>query len=106
MKIYQIHQFGGEWEDSFDYIVESYLSKEKAEKRKLELEQEEIENQEQWQKCKKCILWHKRNVSEEEVKEFCCHAEIEYDGDDMDCMNYYYGNDDSYFKIKEVEVIE
>ena len=31
MKIYQIIQFGGEWEDSYEYVEKAYLSKEKAE---------------------------------------------------------------------------
>ena len=31
MKIYQLHKFGGEWEDSYDYIIGSYLRKERAE---------------------------------------------------------------------------
>ena len=31
MKIYQITQFGGDWEDSYEYVEKTYLSKEKAE---------------------------------------------------------------------------
>ena len=44
MKIYQIHEYGGEWEDKYDLIVASYLSKEKAiaEKERLEKEQEDF----------------------------------------------------------------
>ena len=30
MKIYQLHEYGGQWEDSFDYIIDSYLKKERA----------------------------------------------------------------------------
>jgi len=43
MKIYQIHERGGEWEDYYDYIASSYLSEEKAiaEKERLEKEQAE-----------------------------------------------------------------
>ena len=32
IKIYQIHEKGGGCEDNFDYIVGSYLHKEKAER--------------------------------------------------------------------------
>ena len=41
MKIYQIHDYGGEWEDRFDYIVGSYLSKEKADAEMEQLKSDE-----------------------------------------------------------------
>lgn len=30
MKIYQITGFGGDWEDSYEYVEKTYLSKEKS----------------------------------------------------------------------------
>lgn len=40
MKIYQIHEYGGEWKDSYDFIVGSFVSRERAilEKKRLEKE--------------------------------------------------------------------
>ena len=48
MKIYQLHERGGEWEDYYDYIRGSFLRKERAieEKIKAEVKQKE----EIWQK--------------------------------------------------------
>lgn len=53
MKIYQIHEYGGQWEDRYDYIVASYLSEEKAikEKERLEIEEEGL------MKCSSCPLY-------------------------------------------------
>ncbi len=39
--IYQIHERGGEYEDRFDYVVGSYLHKEKAERELKRLVDEE-----------------------------------------------------------------
>ena len=41
MKIYQIHEYGGELEDKFDYIVGSYLSEERAIAERMKLEANE-----------------------------------------------------------------
>lgn len=41
MIVYQLHKCGGEWEDSFDYIIGSYLRKERAEEEKIKAETEE-----------------------------------------------------------------
>lgn len=53
MKIYQIHEWGGEWEDRYDYIVSSYLSKEKAEAEKERLEKEQAGIM----KCNECPIY-------------------------------------------------
>ena len=39
MKIYQIHQFGGMYEDHYDYIVGSYVHKESAETVMIDIKQ-------------------------------------------------------------------
>ncbi len=108
MKIYQIHEYGGQWEDSYDYIVGSYLSKNKAiiEKERFE----EIAT-----KCDSCPLNHcaaeciinciecrKRRV--DEAREYCNEYEP-YD-ETYECKNFFCLDDDSYFKIEEVDVIE
>lgn len=43
MKIYQLHEYGGEWEDRYDYIIGSYLRKERAEEEKVKAEKMEKE---------------------------------------------------------------
>ena len=120
MKIYQIHETGGCWEDYYDYIVASYLSEEKALEEKERLEKEE----ELRRKCKSCPLYFCEDECDldcekvmkkraENAKAYCDRYETfdkdkhdleEYD-DSERCINYYYG-EDSYYKIEEVEVIE
>lgn len=109
MKIYQIHKYGGEWEDSFDYIVNSYLSKDKAvaEKERLELEEEER------QKCNSCPLYFCEVDCDSNCEE-CEKHKIErtqkycdrYKPESNSCANCDYRFYDSFFKIEEVEVIE
>lgn len=116
MKIYQIHEYGGYWEDRFDCIVSSYLSEEKAiiEKERLEKEQEDFIKQSE--KCYECPLYNRsRNIND--VGKYCDDYEVfeegvhdpdEYDESDL-CVNhvihssYWY---DAYYRIDEVEVIE
>lgn len=115
MKIYQIHEYGGEWGDKYDFIVASYLSKEKAiaEKERLKKEQEDFIKQ--VEKCYECPLYNKdRNIND--VGKYCddyepfeegVHDPDEYDESDL-CVNYTYrySLDDSLYRIEEVEVIE
>jgi hypothetical protein len=113
MKIYQIHEWGGEWEDRYDYIVGSYLSEEKAIVEKERLEKAEAESE----KCDNCPLFFcepdcdkdckKCNeYSIDKAKKYCDEYEpVDESNYDM-CMNrksqIYYSN----FSIEEVEVIE
>ena len=110
MKIYQIHEYGGEWEDRYDYILGSYLSKEKAitEKERLEKEEEQV------RKCQKC---YRQYLSENKSvdREYCnrcepfnkdIHEGALDDYDDEGCIHYFFSFHDSHFKIEEVEVIE
>lgn len=115
MKSYQIHEYGGEWEDKYDDIVGSYLSEEKAiaEKERLEKEQEDFIKQAE--KCYECPLYNKdRNIND--VGKYCddyepfeegVHDPDEYDESDL-CVNYVYRYllNDSLYRIEEVEVIE
>ena len=121
MKIYQIHDYGGEWEDRFDYIIGSYLSKEKAEAKMEHLKSDE----ELAMKCNSCPLYYCSNDYDcgmncnqcnfiERAKQYCDryepfdankHNPEEYDRDDR-CINYDYHMDDHFFRIEEVDVIE
>lgn len=113
MKIYQIHEYGGEWEDKFDCIVSSYLSKEKAIAEKERLEKKEEDFIKQVEKCSKCPLYNRsRNIND--VGKYCydyepfeegVHDPNEYESEL--CVNYvYYYSSDSFYRIEEVEVIE
>ena len=111
MKIYQIHEYGGEWEDSYDYIVSSYLSEEKAIAEKERLENEVLE----LSKCNTCILYFcpddcSMKCDSKECKDYAI-AEAkkckDYKSDGAGCCkNFRQKFDVSSFRIEEVEVIE
>lgn len=112
MKIYQIHECGGEWEDYYDYIVGSYLSRGKAVAVKEQLEVSEVEAT----KCNKCPLLYcpdecnlKCGTKEcekhaiNEAKKYCNSYKFSRHNK---CENYHYKSNESYFRIEEVEVVE
>ena len=106
MKIYQIHKIGGQWEDSYDYIIGSYLKKERAEEEKIKAEQEEQELRKQSKKCNECPYLYDAFVTKEELLKYCPKAKLEKDMfNDIGCVNYFLLWDESTFKIEEVEVI-
>lgn len=121
MKVYQIHEYGGDWDDKYDYISSTYLNENKAivEKEKLEA-QEGIAA-----KCDACPL----NTCPEDcnldcskctqedgiarAKASCGRCDIETiedenssDGYYVYCKNKLIHFDDGYFRIEEVDVIE
>ena len=112
MKIYQIHKYGGDWEDYYDCIMASYLSKEKAVEEKKRLEKEEVIAT----KCNSCPLYYcpmecdlQCGTEEcllhaiERAKDYCdAYAVIEVDK----CANYKHKIDECSYKVIEVEVIE
>lgn len=117
MKIYQIHSYSGEWEDFRDYIIGSYLRKERAEEEMAKLEAKEKELIEHSKKCCHCPFLEASFISSEDLlskhPDYCSDAKLKkvsYDEEDMcyeiDCENYYIKWDDATFKIKEVEVEE
>jgi len=117
MKIYQVHMRGGEWEDAYDHIINSYLSYDKA--------KVEYEKLQATLKCSECIIannWcfpgceidecgsnecHQACISY--VKEKCKEADV-YVGErnQLQCKNMiksrYYDVIEYY--IQEVDVIE
>ena len=113
MKIYQIHKTGGEWEDFYDIIVGSYLSKEKAEK-ELEVQQNHEQMlRDQSSKCASCPYIDYEIDTPEDLKkqfkafpDYCKDAKVEITASGNECENYFSLWDQSYFKIEEVEVIE
>ncbi len=110
MKIYQLHKYGGEWEDSFDIIIGSYLRKERAEEEKAKVEAEENELIERCRKCNCCPflehLYANLDNLMAKYSDYCSEAKLE-DGEwGISCENYYSHWDEATFKIEEVEVEE
>lgn len=106
MLIYQLHEYGGQWEDSFDYIIGSYLKKERAEEEKAKAEAKEKELIEQHKKCNDCPYLYDAFISNDELLSYCPKAKLKEYEDDIDCENYYTHWDESSFEIIEVEVEE
>jgi hypothetical protein len=69
MIIYQLHEYTGQWEDYCDYVVGSYLKKERAEKEKIKAQINEKELIEQSKKCVNCPFleedWKKKDINQE-----------------------------------------
>lgn len=110
MTIYQLHEYGGQWEDRFDYIIGSYLKKERAEAEKAKAEENELQLRKKHNKCTNCPFldeeWEYRYELLSEYANHCDEADLEEIPYGMDCKNYFSKWDDSYFKIEEVEVEE
>lgn len=118
MKIYQIHEHSGEWEDYRDRIVGSYLLKDKAEAEMERFIEEENKNK----RCKNCPLYfcsadcdldcecgsdECNEYKIEETKKYCEDYEIYKDEDnEYECDNYISSFYDCRYNIEEVEVIE
>lgn len=112
MKIYQLHEYSGEWEDFRDYIIGSYLTKERAEEEKVRAELREKELSEHSAKCARCPFlefensWSDIDRLLSEHQYYCTEAKLEDTDYGINCLNYYSKWDDSTFKVKEVEVEE
>lgn len=122
MKVYQIHEYGGEWEGSYDYIRFTYLSEDKAKLKLKKLEDQELLAR----MCKNCPLDYCSSYCEgehacetcnekeriKEAKNYCKRCDIEKIKDDcskyayIQCTNNSWHHEDSYFRIEEIDVIE
>lgn len=115
MKIYQLHKCGGAWEDAYDYIIGSYMRKERAEEERIKAETKEKEDEEYSKKCSNCFFVDALidedydNIDDliSKCRDYCSDMELEELEDNVfDCKNYYQKWDYSFFKIEEVEVEE
>ena len=112
MKIYQLHEYSGQWEDYHDYIIGSYLRKERAEEEKIRAESKEKELIEHHQRCMRCPFLEFENafVGIDELLSkyagYCQEAKLECSDYGVDCVNYRYHGDDATFEVVEVEVEE
>ena len=110
MKIYQIHEYSGKWEDFRDIIVGSYLRKERAEEELLILEQEEKVYLENKLKCLNCpFIWddeEKLDILLSLHQDYCAKRSLTGDDYGIRCENYTSYHDNRTYRIKEVEVEE
>ena len=110
MKIYQLHEYSGEWEDFRDYICGSYLRKERAEEEKVKAETEEKRLMEYSKRCLYCpFLEEEADVLKDllsEHSDYCSEMKLEATEYGYSCQNYFVKYDNSTFEIKEVEVEE
>ena len=108
MKIYQLHKYGGEWDDSFDDIIGSYFLKIRAEEEMAKAEIKDKMDKELSRHCSNCPLVDGYGFDDKTVKqceEYCDRFEIVNMGDDgFDCSNYTTHWDEVHFRIEEVEV--
>ena len=109
MKIYQLHKYGGVWEDAFDDIIGTYLYRIRAEEEKAKAELKDEEDKELAHRCSDCPLvngwsFDKRLVGE--CEKYCDKFKyIDMPDGDLSCENYIVHWDDIKFRIEEVEVI-
>ena len=106
-KIYQIHEKGGRWEDSFDYIVGSYLHKEKAERELEKFNDALNERRVRYQKCLDCSARFGCSVDEvDKIRKRCdCFASEDYESFIWFCKNAVDSYDKSVrYEVEEVDV--
>ena len=114
MKIYQIHEYVGEYESFQDRIVDSYANRTQAMARLEELQRIEAEKRARAEKCAHCpindpdVFGDTFEVAVERCSMYCSAAKITNEpGIDYVCENEYYSYwDYADYEIKEVEVIE
>lgn len=96
MVIYQIHEYGGAYEDSFDILRGTYFNKKNAQKKLHELTNEFGALMKQVEKCRKCS-----ELSLREREKRSCFL-----GDDGYCENepdYFSETDTTGYEIVTVE---
>lgn len=105
MVVYQIHERSGSYEDAYDFIRATYLSKEKAEKEWEALVNAEADRNKLAEKCNKCPVYGVLYKEvKNKVKRYC--ALFDYDDSIEDCRNREERWNEVEFDLKTVEVIE
>ena len=110
MKIYQLHKYGGEFEEYYDDIIGTYLRKERAEDERNKAYDEHEQLRKQWRYCARCPLcddWYLNDKTKEKCKQYCEKFKpVEFGFDGFTCDNYVGRWEEAYFRIEEEEVIE
>ena len=111
MKIYQLHKYGGEWEDYRNYIIGSYLHKERAEEEMAKAQDEELQKIRFSKQCASCP-WREDDIEDNKtladlMRQHCDYSDIRCDDEgELFCNNFYFHWIDNRFNIEEVEVEE
>lgn len=108
MQVYNLIEFGGEYEDYYEHLVGCYLSKEKAEQDKKFLEEKEREVQKKRELCNRCPCEYDAKTEDKE-QALCedCSLKVEvYDEERYYCENSCISYDNKYYIIKLVDVID
>jgi hypothetical protein len=110
IKIYQLHEYSGEYEDFTDRIIGSYLREDRAKEEKIKAETKERKLTEHGNRCINCPFLEEdfSNLNDllQEYPDYCDKVQLSESDYGIDCENYYSKWDNSTFKIKEVEVEE
>ena len=108
MKIYQLHETGGSYDDFYDYIIASYVSKEKAEDHKQRLIQERQSKIDKYKKCNSCPI-HEITQDKDYINKYCDDLDIILDEEGHICCKNEYCDCfcfEEYYEVKEVGVVE
>ena len=111
IKIYQLHEYTGEYEDFCDRIIGSYLRKERADDEKLKAELADRDLRKLSDKCFYCPFL---NCDPDEKLEdlismhfdYCDMKDLDEDEYGISCENRYCYWDDASFEVVEVDVEE
>ena len=111
MKIYQLHKYGGEWEDRYDDIINSYLHKDIAEAMLNVYKTLDAVECAHSRRCSRCPIWGQIGDNVEIIAKKCADycdqfKRESYEDGSLDCCNWMSHRDESNFRIEEVEVIE
>ena len=109
MTIYQLHKYSDNIDRFRDYIIGSYLRKERAEEEKAKAEAKEKDLREHGKRCINCpfIEFEPSGLQEllAEYPDYCSEAKLEETEYGIKCDNYYIHWKNA-FKIEELEVEE
>lgn len=101
MKIYQVIEFSGEYEDYYEFVIGTFLNKEKATIKMNNQIEKQKSLEKKYKKCMECEFDETR-LNKECFKHFYDEG-ITFE--DYHCDNCIYVEEKDY-KIKEFEVIE
>lgn len=111
MKIYQLHEYSGEYEDYRDRIIGSYFLRIRAEEEKAKAEAREEELIRHSKRCAKCpYIEYDASVSIDDLlvqyPDYCSVLKLQKGRYGIDCDNFSTHWDKATFEIVEAEVEE
>lgn len=104
MKLYLLYETGGQWEDSYNNLIDIFLTPESAEKAKIAAEENELQLRKQSKRCCNCKYLDKEALPQTAID--CPQVKLYISSSGTWCEEYYTHFDDSSFYIKEIEAKE